>query len=162
MFSGFAATSDHSDTGNGANTLCLPSEPEFRPDVVAGLHDRASKITSVEFEPESDFFRDKSLNNHDMTCALCQTARNDVIMVPARRTCPQGWHVEYEGLLMADWKTGHRSEYVCVSLDVEAIAGTRRNRDAGRWWVVEVTCVEGLPCDVYPEGYELSCVVCSK
>ena len=84
------------------------------------------------------------------------------MMVPAKRTCPQGWTLEYEGLLMAGGQAQEgQSEYICVSLEMEAIPGGSANTDGGLLYVVEARC-NPLSCPPYVDGYELSCVVCSK
>ena len=85
------------------------------------------------------------------------------MMIPAKRTCPQGWTLEYEGLLMAGYH-GHQgqSEYVCVSLGMETVAGGAGNTNGGLFYVVEIDCGYALHCPPYKDGYEVSCVVCSK
>ena len=54
-----------------------------------------------------------------------------------------------------------QSEYICVSLGMEAVPGGSAGTNGGLLYVVEVDCGYALPCPPYMEGYELSCVVCS-
>ena len=163
LFLGFVGGSHNEESGNGANYVCLLRDPEFRDDVTRGFSSVASRMTSVEYEPDNAFFEDKSLDNFDVTCAVCEAPRSAVLMIPARRTCPSGWTFEYEGLLMAEnYDRSSRSEYVCVALNAQAIPGSGRNTNPGGWFNVEVSCADGLPCSTYATGLQLSCVVCSK
>ena len=85
-------------------------------------------------------------------------------MVPARRTCPEGWGLEYEGVLMSQGSGQEGSDFVCVSVGMQALRfGPYRNeiREGGQLFVVEAKCGT-LPCPFFAQGVELSCVVCSK
>ena len=83
-------------------------------------------------------------------------------MIPGRRTCPDTWTVEYEGLIMASQSAHRKGEFICVSLGMEA-SGSPSNHNGGLLYVTEVQC-GSLPCSTggYASGFELSCVVCSK
>ena len=83
-------------------------------------------------------------------------------MIPGRRTCPDTWTVEYEGLIMASQSANRKGEFICVSLGMEA-SGSSSNHGGGLLYVTEVQC-GSLPCSTggYASGFELSCVVCSK
>ena len=65
---------------------------------------------------------------------------------------------------MADMFPNRKGEYVCVSLGFESVSDSLATRDTnpGKWYIVEVNCEWGIPCSAYPDGYELSCVVCTK
>ena len=63
-----------------------------------------------------------------------------------------------------------RTEFICLDRNPEVVAGTHESEDGSTIFPVEVRCLNpdpdyyrgGLPCDKFPEGNELSCVVCTK
>ena len=144
------------------NYLCLPKDPEFPDDVQAGLQTGAY-IWGVEYETWNSQRFFYSMKNHDAPCAVCEVqGRNQVLMIPAKKTCPTGWTLEYEGILASDhYQHKHGAEFVCVSGGIEASHSGNTNEDGGTLNVVEARC-GSLPCPPYTEGYELSCVVCTK
>ena len=154
---GFAAGSKHSDTGNGANTLCLTNDPEYNPDYIQSQTSTSARLFAIEY-------RGVGLDYENAPCALCWTSRDAAVMIPARRTCPAGWTLEYEGLLMAERETGEKSEFVCVSLGMETIADGTGRSSGGFWFQTEAVCLNSLnvPCPPYEQDNSLSCVVCSK
>ena len=140
-------------------------DPEFQDGVDRNRVGLASQIVGVEFGSDNTFLDalGEDLIFQDSPCALCEVQRSSVVMVPAKRTCPQGWTLEYEGLLMGDHKAAaRRGEYVCVSLGFEPVEGGYAATRGGIWNNVEVVCGKSLPCPPYDDGFELSCVVCSK
>ena len=140
----------------------MVKDPEFPDNVQSGFGNNA-RMFGVEYQLNEGFLNPSDLHQHDVPCAVCEVPRSTSMMVPAKRTCPQGWTLEYEGLLMAgNWQQQGQSEYVCVSLGMESIPGGSANTNGGLFYVVEVDCGYALPCPPYQEGYELSCVVCSK
>ena len=91
-------------------------------------------------------------------------------MIPGRTTCPNGWTSEYFGFLMSSRHDHRRTEYICMDRDAEsAITGSQANEDGALFYPVEVRCYDpdpdkrqgGLPCDKFPDGNELTCVVCT-
>ena len=140
----------------------MVKDPEFPDNVQAGFG-AGAQLYGVEYQLNEGFLNPSNLHNHNVPCAVCEVQRSTSMMVPAKRTCPQGWTLEYEGLLMAG-NVAHQgqSEFVCVSLGMEAIPGSSAHIDGGLLYVVEVVCGNVLNCPPYVEGYELSCVVCSK
>ena len=147
--------------GGGVNYLCLPLDPEFPDNAQAG-HQTGSLIYGVEYQSHTStrFFAD--VDDRDAPCAVCEVqGRSQVLMIPAKRTCPAGWTFEYEGLLASQHNTQNGADYVCVSNDPETTSGGLSNDPGGRLFVVEATD-DTLPCPPYVDGYELSCVVCTK
>ena len=148
----------------GVNYLCLPMDPEFPDDVEAGTQNGAY-IYGVEYQPwySRRFFR--PLASLEAPCAVCEVqGRNLALMIPAKKTCPTGWTQEYEGLL-ASHHHNHKgsSDFACVASGMEARNNSNTaNNPGGMLHVVEARCGGSLPCDPYPEGYELTCAVCTK
>ena len=79
----------------------------------------------------------------------------------AKRTCPAGWTKEYEGILAAERHSHRGSNFVCVSSGMESRAGGNGNANGGLLYVVEAQC-GSLPCGPYTNGFEITCVVCTK
>ena len=150
------------DDGGGVNYVCLPLDPEFPSNAQSGFQS-GSYMYGVEYEKgrSSRFFANQ--DDHNAPCAVCEVqGRSAVLMIPAKRTCPAGWTKEYDGLLASqDHYEYEGSTFVCVSHGMESRPGGNVNEDAGVMYVVEARC-GSLPCPPYRNGYELSCVVCTK
>ena len=147
--------------GGGVNYLCLPTDPEFRDDAQDG-HQSHSYIYGVEYQSHTStrFFAD--VDDRDAPCAVCEVqGRSQVLMIPAKQTCPAGWTLEYEGMLASEHHSSRNAEFVCVSSGMEVRAGGSASYNEGLLYVVEARC-GALPCPPYSDGYELSCVVCTK
>lgn len=90
--------------------------------------------------------------------------KGQLLMVPAKKTCPSGWTMEYDGYLMAERSVSNhlsQSNYICLDKDFEFIQGGSNPQIRAQIMFVEVNCGI-LPCPPYEEGNELACVVCSK
>ena len=169
MYSGYAGGTHWSDNGGGSNYLCLHETPEYdRP--VSGLDNARAYVDSVEYEI-SNFPPLSSQNYHDAPCAVCRVAlRGTMIMIPARMTCPSGWTREYSGYLMSNKWDYKRTEFICADRNAEVIGETDEKESGSILQLVEFRChnpdpdfyTGGLPCDKYPSGHEVSCVVCTK
>jgi len=104
------------------------------------------------------------LHDNPAPCAFCYVGgRSTVAMIPARTQCPDGWTTEYAGYLVSDIAhvaSRHRSSYVCWDEAPEVAAG-ETSQDQAVIYLVEVLC-GSLPCSLYPNGKELTCIVCTK
>ena len=89
------------------------------------------------------------------------TTRETVLMIPAKTSCPTSWTKEYDGYLMAEWKNGYRTMFVCVDREQESIPGSAANTDGALFHNTEAVC-NTLPCPPYNSEQELNCVVCTK
>jgi len=87
-------------------------------------------------------------------------------MIPARSSCPVGWTLEYAGYVMSQHSlpvtatVRHSTTYICVDGAPEVADGTSFLDQSGLL-VVKLGCGT-LPCSKYHDGWEVSCVVCSK
>ncbi|XP_064604578.1 short-chain collagen C4-like [Liolophura sinensis] len=132
-------------------------------------HQSKSYLYGTEFEISSgnDVFRTTNSggvlpHNREAQCAVCYTpGRLSHLMIPARLECPSGWTVEYLGFLMSQHHTYHKSEYVCVDQDPDTHPATAPDLNGNLQYVVEAAC-GSLPCPPYVDGYEITCVVCTK
>lgn len=84
------------------------------------------------------------------------------MMIPGRRECMIGWTKEYEGYLMTG-PMGSRSQhrYVCVDNMPEVDFKGYKREGGAVFDHVRVMC-GSLPCPMYIQGRELTCVVCTK
>jgi hypothetical protein len=81
-------------------------------------------------------------------------------MIPAKSSCPQNWHKEYQGVLMAEHYTHKNSDFVCVDDAMEVLHGGSENHFGGLLYVVEAVC-GSLKCPPYEAGKEIICSICT-
>ena len=158
VYSGIAAGSWYTQSGGGANYLCMPKDPEYKSDLEyrPGADDH-SQLHGVEYElPVQGHY------NHNVPCAVCHvTTRSAILLLPAKYSCPNTWTREYYGYLMSEYKTHKRSNFVCVDEDMEVLPGSSADTHGATMYHVEANC-NGLPCLPYNNHKELNCVVCTK
>ena len=169
VYAGYAGGTFWNSDGSGSNYLCLHQEPEYDK-LTPGRDGARAIVDSVEYEIY-DFTPFGSQHNHDAPCAVCRvTLRGTMIMIPARMSCSTGWTREYFGYLMSARSNYKRTEFICFDRNPEAVVGSQYNEAGSAIFPVEVRCRDpdpdsftgGLPCDKFPTGNELSCVVCTK
>ncbi|XP_064604494.1 LOW QUALITY PROTEIN: uncharacterized protein LOC135469816 [Liolophura sinensis] len=167
LYQGLMAGSHYQHKGSGSNHLCLPVNPQWNK--TFGGYQFEAYLYGSEFEISSNhriFHQTNSggdfFHQRDIQCAVCNTpGRASHVMIPARLECPIGWTVEYLGFLMASHHTHRRSEYVCVDQDPDTHPATAKNVNGNLLYIVEAVCGP-LPCPNYVDGYEVTCVVCTK
>lgn len=165
LYEGFAAGAAYNQQGGGTNYLCLPRDPLFN-QYRYGVDTWRAYLFGSEYE-ENNFPPLAGKDDGDVPCAVCLvTDRSVVLMQPARTECPDGWTREYFGYLMASAHIYYRSEWTCVDGNA-ALVSTQSlaNSDGALFYPTEVCCGNahtGLPCGIYPNGYELTCSVCSR
>ena len=99
-------------------------------------------------------------NYRNVPCALCEaTGRGDKIMIPSHYVCPDGWHKEYNGYIMAG-ANGEKggSMYNCIDEHLEQITGSGTIESVHFLYTVYATGSH-VP---HNSSYSLSCVVCTK
>ena len=96
LLSGFAAGTYYSTTGGGSNYQCLPLDPEYNRFDAAGPY--YSLMSGVEYQNHAVGILPGNTHDQNVPCARCFSGRTAVMMIPAKRTCPQGWTKEYEGM----------------------------------------------------------------
>ena len=100
LLSGFAAGTYYSTTGGGLNYQCLPLDPEYnRFNAATPI---SSLISGVEYQNHAVGILPGNTHDQNVPCARCFSGRTAVMMIPAKRTCPQGWTKEYEGMYTFD------------------------------------------------------------
>ncbi|XP_060592242.1 short-chain collagen C4-like [Ruditapes philippinarum] len=167
VYSGFSAGFYYGKSGGATNHLCLPTDPQwahYDDSVTSG-----SKIYGVEYQfgdtfsdQGSAFFGGEHIYEEDAPCAVCQSTRPIMMMLPGRLDCYPGWTKEYNGYLVSE-ADGHASasEYICLDSRPEVVMGGHANNNGRLFYLVEGVC-GSLKCPPYVEGRELTCVVCTK
>ena len=148
--------------GNGVTTLCLPHDPEALP-ADFPTHTDAYPYAAYIFGAEYQFGYKNIDVNDDVPCAVCHAQTSaSVLMIPAKRTCPGEWMMQYSGFLSAERYDHTGADYICVALYGDYFEGTRGvNADGRLIFPVRAKC-GSLPCPPYTENQYVSCVVCTK
>ena len=83
-------------------------------------------------------------------------------MLPSSTSCPDGWHKEYDGYLVAARWNHPRTEYVCLDRTPEVVPSSRSLGAISHFFQVEIVTTpgDGLPL-AYESGKELTCAVCT-
>ncbi|XP_071136663.1 uncharacterized protein [Mytilus edulis] len=160
IYSGLVAGKHWNEKGSGVSTLCLPHDPEPTPiNFPSKLHGGYyARIWGSEYQFN---FRNVAIDD-DVPCSVCQVHEASTnLMIPAKTTCPVGWHKQYSGVLIGAWYDEYPSEYICMDENSEYFEGTRSHNDDGRTlYPVRARC-GSLPCPPYSDYHYISCIVCS-
>ena len=152
IYQGTAAGGSYSHKGSPANLLCLPPNP-MRP-----INNQGGSYYAygVEYQTSGPI---NHADDRNMPCALCEvTGRHSKIMIPSHYVCPDGWHKEYSGYIMAGrYNQEGSSMYNCIDEGVEQIKGTAGAQGGHYLYTIHVSG-SYVPSD----GYALTCVVCTK
>ncbi|CAH1799447.1 unnamed protein product [Owenia fusiformis] len=175
VYRGYAGGTWFTEPGGGADYQCLPNRPQwgrFTEGITtysAVMHGTEYQVISVP-NMRNPFLgtnapipgNPESLHDQSPLCILCSVPRQETLMIPAWKTCPEGWTLEYQGYLMAEHR-GHASSksFICMDEAPEAAAGGRGNQNGALFYPVEATC-DTLLCPPYIHGGELTCAVCTK
>ena len=160
VYTGRAAGAPFDNAGGGAGYICLPDSPEFL-DVSDGFDSGRGRVNGAEYHTPSPAPAFADLNNHNVPCVVCFVEeRADMIMIPARDTCPPSWTMEYYGYLMSGDDGDRRVGYECMDINAEAIPGSGSDDNGALFAFNEVSCGSSN-CFTYVQGHELSCAVCT-
>ena len=153
IYKGTAVGGSNGHKGAPSNMLCLPPDPMR----YSNNHGGNVPTYAVEYQTSGIL---NHVNGNNMPCALCEaTGRGDKIMIPSHYVCPDGWHKEYNGYIMAGLHTqAGSSMYYCIDENLEQIKGTRGD-DGGYYMYTVYATGSYVPRD---GNYALSCVVCTK
>ncbi|XP_052805784.1 uncharacterized protein LOC128235094 [Mya arenaria] len=152
VYEGFAGGAPYDKPGNGANYICLPKDPQWGTD---------TSSSNIGYVHGAEYQMEGMLKDQDVPCAVCRTPSTNVLMIPARQECYEGWTKEYHGYLMAE-RHNHASnkEYICMDGEPEPRVGTKANVNGALLYFQEAVC-GSLPCLPYNAGWKLTCVVCT-
>ena len=153
IYQGTSVGGQYNHKGSPSNLMCLPPDPM-----------RYSNNQGGDTPAYAVEYRVSGAINHaqyrNMPCALCEaTGRGDKIMIPSHYVCPDGWHKEYNGYIMAGHYTQEGSSmYNCIDENLEQIRGSGSSQSIHLLYTVYATG-SYVPHD---SSYALSCVVCTK
>ena len=153
IYKGVATGGHAGHKGTPSNMLCI------HPDPMRYSNDQVGDVPaySVEYQTSGPI---NHVDSGNMPCSLCEaTGRGDKIMIPSRYVCPDGWHKEYNGYIMA----GHHNQegssmYYCIDENLEEIKGSGGDHNG---WDLYTVYIDGA---FIPRisNYALSCVTCTK
>ena len=175
LHQGRAAAAPHSNSGSGANYLCLPDEPHFS-DLANPNSNVQTRIVGVKYRTTNEPLQ--RLDNTAMPCSVCYTTQAVQLMIPGSAVCSGGsWRREYGGYLMSagdnpsetlrpnQINAHFRTEYICVSSNAVSVPGSRVSENEARLFHVHLDCEAGssLPCTSggYSSAQQLTCAVCT-
>ena len=159
VYAGRAAGGRYIYKGGGANRLCLPNDPNYL-QYRSGYQTERDYLYGSEYETSGGPL--SAFHNQNVPCAVCYvTTRGTVLMIPGKTSCPSSWTQEYNGYLMTELYSHHRSTYECIDQNPESVPGGTGNQDGALFYFVEATCT-GIACPPYTAGRELACAVCTK
>ena len=152
IYQGTSVGGQYNHKGSPSNLMCLPPDPMR----YSNNHGGDTPAYAVEYRVSGPI---NHANYRNMPCALCEaTGRGDKIMIPSHYVCPDGWHKEYNGYIMAGhYNQEGSSMYNCIDENLEQIRGTGSSQSIHLLYTVYATG-SYVPHD----GYALSCVVCTK
>jgi len=154
IYKGIAVGGHYNYKTSASNMICLPPSPMLYKDDVPG---GTATAYAVEYQVGGIL---SHVYCHNMPCALCEaTGRGDKMMIPSHYECPDGWHKEYSGYIMAG-ADGHEggSMYYCINENLEQVKGSGSCESAHFMYIVHAAGSH-VPS---PTGHSLSCVVCTK
>lgn len=162
VHSGYVGGSDYRDPGAAVEPLCLPRNPEWGV-FKDGADGQKAKLMGAEYQTHTVSSHWRHYHDHDVPCAVCLVRRRSVVMMfPGRKTCYNGWKLEYSGYLMAG-RPIHAagSTYTCVDSNPDTAHGGKADENGYLFYQVEANC-GSLKCPPYVQGREVVCAVCSK
>ena len=150
------AGGSHYTHGGAANYLCMPLDPEYTLQYRGGVQGY-NYVYGTEYDVPI-----RGSHNHNVPCAVCSaTTRLQLLMIPAKTSCPTSWTREYYGYLMSKHHDRNPSMYECVDKDQESVPGSQADTNGALFYHVEASC-NGMHCPPYNDYKELNCVVCTK
>ena len=148
--------------GGGSDYICLHNDPDFLKTTPNFQTNHRGRLYGTEYEASSSPPAFADLFNHNAPCAVCSTrARRETMMIPGRTKCEQGYTREYYGYLMTQSTQYRRTVHICVDVDADSIPGSAANTNGNLLYFVEASC-NGINCPPYNDGYEVTCVVCTR
>ncbi|XP_062611617.1 short-chain collagen C4-like [Saccostrea cucullata] len=158
LYSGVVAGSFFTETGNGANTLCLPHDPDS---VDANFPIHQSDGIAHLYGGEYQFSFKNVVYQDDVPCAVCRvTQATSALIIPGKLSCPSGWVKQYQGFLTSNAYNEQKSEYLCLDDNPDFIERSRVNEN-GKLFHPVITVCGTLPCPPYKNGTYVPCSICT-
>ncbi|XP_048577315.1 uncharacterized protein LOC116619038 isoform X2 [Nematostella vectensis] len=179
IYTGRVASPHHTESGGGANYMCLPDKAFYTNPANISRVDRAFlypvKYGPVQkayqkypdhilaiMSPEERKKHSEPLDNKDVPCAMCQIdGATSSIMIPAHNICPPMWKKQYHGYLLSQKHNAEKTEYICVDIEAEGVASSQDHPGASYLHLSEFKCTSGSCFGSYRTNEALTCVVCA-
>ncbi|CAG2242057.1 unnamed protein product [Mytilus edulis] len=161
VYTGQVGGNLYTNKGGGVNYLCLPNDPEN------GQHQSYGndQLYGGEYEIFSSVKPagwSESMGNKEVPCAVCfQKRRTNILVIPGRKTCYEGWHEEYNGYLMSDHIIHNKKDYACVDINAEPLDNKNGDENGALFYPLRTKC-GSLRCPPYTNEADVLCVVCTK
>ena len=157
VYSGRAGGSHWTQSGGGANYLCLPDDPEYpstQPPLSVTHH---ATVYGAEYEAIA------GLQDQNTPCAVCHVAtRSSYLMIPAKFSCPSSWIREYHGHLVSEhYSHQNNRAFECLDANPEKVPNSEADQNGALFYYSKAQCV-GLQCGPYNTTSPLTCAVCTK
>ena len=151
IYKGVAIGGGHDFKGSPSNMLCSRYDVMRYPKYQTG----GTRAYGVEYRVNRNHNHAECRN---MPCILCEaTGRSDKIMIPSHFLCPDGWHKEYNGYIMAGSNGQEGSSmYYCIDKAMEQIESSGSCDNMHHLYMVHSYEIDNSSV------YELPCVVCTK
>ena len=165
VYTGQIAGTHHSQTGGGANLVCLSMSPQFLSSTPGVQHGRGF-LYGTQFQTGPPHRADTGpfsrVSQYNSPCAVCFSDQKATsIMIPGRTSCPSNWSFEYHGYLMSErYDNPHTGMFECFDSNPFIIGSQKGTYSLV--YHVEVDCNHDIACPPYVAGKEITCVVCSK
>ena len=160
VYTGKAGGSRLSDTGAGANYLCMPLTVEYASFEEGVQFSARGFLHGIEYETQNSPL--EAVHDHDVPCAVCLVqGSTETLMIPGTLSCPVGWRSEYTGYLVSSMalrslnmtlttQQQYQTMFECLDRDPERFIGGAADGEGevGVFVPVEVDC-STLPCPPY-------------
>ncbi|EDQ84090.1 uncharacterized protein MONBRDRAFT_30605, partial [Monosiga brevicollis MX1] len=159
IYYGTWAGAHYSHSGGGFNGMCLHSSPSWLT-YNQNAHN-GGRVYRAEYQygEMTDVAYDR-LQDRDVPCAMCLRSNPDSFMYPARNTCPQGYKVDFQGILTSEKHDHNKGAFYCVKQN-PSYTGSTGNEDGYLLYPVEIQSGNGRIFDWATPFYELPCTMCS-
>ena len=167
VYAGRTTGTHYSQSGGGANLVCLSNTPQFL-SYTPGVQDGRGYLYGTQYQTGGPHSADtgplSGVSQHNAPCAVCYSATKEVsIMIPGQFSCPSSWSREYYGYLMSERHNyDHTGMFECFDSNPDRVPGEGSHQPHNIVYHVEARCNLGIACPPYVAGREVTCVVCSK
>lgn len=139
-----------------SDILCIPEGISVTSDVGSGILVRFSSASFGETNNPMEFEVDTAIS-----CSFCETATDITEMIPGLETCPDGWELQYNGILMSKGADDNDiSESICMAFAPETTPFDGPNTRKAVLFPANLLCENS--CDDAFDSFDVPCVVCSK
>eukprot|EP00049_Salpingoeca_infusionum_P023736 m.13631 g.13631 ORF g.13631 m.13631 type:complete len:4451 (+) comp5977_c0_seq1:73-13425(+) len=160
LYAGWLAGSHYTHSGSGSQRICMHDDPQY---LQYNSGDAGgAQVYQTEYETSgSSFPAWTRLHDREARCSVCARSgtQSGSLMIPARKSCPNGMTMDYWGMLMSEHYTHKKSQFVCVNNNAQ-LSGSTSNDNGALFYFTEADTANGYILPGYLQGHELPCIVC--